>query len=58
MAERQGYQLRKSRRRDPWATDYGRWWVVDSDTNALLTSESGMGLDGIETWLTTPRSER
>lgn len=29
MAERQGLELRKSRRRDPRAMDYGRWYIVD-----------------------------
>jgi hypothetical protein len=29
MAERQGLELRKSRRRDPRAKDYGRWYMVD-----------------------------
>lgn len=31
MAERQGLELRKSRRRDPRAKDYGRWYIVDID---------------------------
>ena len=31
MAERQGLELRKSRRRDPRAIDYGRWYIVDVD---------------------------
>lgn len=31
MAERQGLELRKSRRRDPRAKDYGRWYIVDVD---------------------------
>ena len=30
-AERQGLELRKSRRRDPLAKDYGLYWVVDPD---------------------------
>ncbi len=29
MAERQGYQLRKSPRRDPYARDYGGYMLVD-----------------------------
>ena len=29
MAERQRLELRKSRRRDPRAKDYGRWYIVD-----------------------------
>ena len=28
MAERQGFALRKSRRRDPHAPDYGAMWLV------------------------------
>ena len=28
MAERQGYELHKSRRRDPRATDYGTYQLV------------------------------
>jgi hypothetical protein len=31
MAERQGLELRKSRRRDPRAKNYGRWYIVDVD---------------------------
>jgi hypothetical protein len=31
MAERQGLELRKSRRRDPRAKDCGRWYIVDVD---------------------------
>jgi hypothetical protein len=31
MAERQGLELRKSRRRDPRAKDYGRWYIVDAE---------------------------
>jgi hypothetical protein len=31
MAERQGLELRKSRRRDARAKDYGRWYIVDVD---------------------------
>lgn len=30
MAERQGYTLVKSRRRDPRALDYGRYWLVNA----------------------------
>ena len=28
MADRQGLRIVKSRRRDPYATDYGRMWIV------------------------------
>lgn len=53
MAERQGFQLTKSRRRDPRAIDYGKYWISDPRTNGLLTPEQGMDLDEIETWLTS-----
>jgi hypothetical protein len=33
MAERQGLALRKSRRRDSLATDFGRYWVVSPDAD-------------------------
>jgi hypothetical protein len=36
MAERQGYILRKSRRRDPRAIDYGTWYLIDAHYNALV----------------------
>jgi hypothetical protein len=31
MPERQGLELRKSRRRNARARDYGRWYIVDVD---------------------------
>jgi hypothetical protein len=51
-AERQGYQLVKSRRRDPYAVDYGTYMLVDPATNAVvaygLQSGFGLSLDAIE----------
>ena len=32
IAERRGYRLEKSRRRDPRATDYGRYQLIDAVT--------------------------
>lgn len=53
MAERQGVALRKSRRRDPYALDYGAWWVVDPVGAALVAGgQWGMPLEDIEAWLT------
>lgn len=52
MADRQGYRLTKSRRRDPRALDYGTWYIVDSDSSLLASSEYGMSLDQVEAWLT------
>jgi hypothetical protein len=51
VAERQGLRLTKSRRRDPRATDYGVYWLVDLRTNGLESPESGLNLDEVETYL-------
>jgi hypothetical protein len=51
MAERQGLALHKSRRRDPRAIDYGRYWLVDVRTNVLVGPET-RDLDDIERYLT------
>ncbi|WP_200213399.1 hypothetical protein [Micromonospora coerulea] len=51
MAERQGLTLTKSRRRDPRAVDYGKYWLADANTTAMQTPEQGMTLDEIETHL-------
>ncbi|WIB12910.1 hypothetical protein [Curtobacterium sp. MCPF17_052] len=46
-AERQGLLLKKSRRRDPRAIDYGTYMVVDAATNSL-TAGPGLTLDDVE----------
>lgn len=50
-AERQGLRLEKSRSRDPRATDYGTYQLVDPSTNTLvaygLQGGYGMALDEI-----------
>ncbi|MFI0484908.1 hypothetical protein [Actinomadura sp. 9N215] len=52
MAERQGYRLRKSRRRDVRAVDYGLYWIVDPSNNTFATGhDTGMDLDDVEQWL-------
>jgi hypothetical protein len=51
-ADRRGWQLRKSRRRDPWARDYGRYWLIDVDTNSVVAGDTdGCTLDQIEEYL-------
>ena len=54
-AQRQGLMLAKSRRRDPRATDYGTYMLVDASTNAVvaygLQSGYGMSLDEVEVQL-------
>ena len=57
MAERQGYALRKSSRRDPRAIDYGMYMLVDPQNNTVVAGAEGTGrpnlsLDDIEAWLT------
>lgn len=52
MAERQGLRVEKSRRRDPRATDFGTYHLVDVETNTIvaygLQSGYGLSLDEIE----------
>jgi hypothetical protein len=52
MAERQGLQLQKSRRRDPRATEFGTYQLVDryNDTLAAGGGQNGYGmtLDEVE----------
>ena len=56
MAERQGLALRKSRRRDPRAIDYGVFWLVDPGLNWLVVGEpGGWNLDQVEQYLTGDR---
>ena len=57
MAERQGYALTKTRRRDPRATDYGKYMIVNPMTNAVVAGAAATGrpeftLDDVEEWLT------
>ncbi|MHB8296153.1 MAG: hypothetical protein ACYDH5_16355 [Acidimicrobiales bacterium] len=51
---RRGLMLRKSRRRDPHACDYGMLWVVDPERNCLVfghRSQQPITLVDIEAWL-------
>ncbi|MCZ2804343.1 hypothetical protein O2W18_04445 [Modestobacter sp. VKM Ac-2983] len=48
IAARRGLQLTRSRRRDPRALDYGRYWLTDVRTNALTSPEDGLTLDQVE----------
>ena len=55
MADRQGYRLTKSRRRDPRAIDYGSYWLADASTNGPVLGEQwGTDLDEIEELLNLP----
>jgi hypothetical protein len=47
-----GLLLQKSRRRDSRAGDYGRYFLVLADRNALPGNQSfGLSLDDVERWL-------
>jgi hypothetical protein len=57
MAERQGLELQKSRRRDPRAIDYDRWLILDPHTNTIVagtkgTRRHGMTRDAVEAYVT------
>lgn len=47
-ADRQGLVLVKSRRRDPLALDYQRYWLTDAVGGLVAGGEHGMTLDAIE----------
>ena len=59
MADRQGLILKKSRRRDPRAIDFGMYALLDANTGAPLHAGDPTGrtiysldLDEVEEWLT------
>ncbi|MDX3245835.1 hypothetical protein [Streptomyces sp. ME18-1-4] len=54
MATRQGLNLRRSRRRDRRALDYGLYWLTDSEGVNVVKSE-GVSLDEVERYLAGPR---
>ena len=61
MAARQGLALRKSRRRDPRAVDYGTYWIIDPYRSVLVWGNTntgyGLTLDDVEAWLTKADDE-
>lgn len=50
-ADRRGFRLTRSRRRDPRAVDFGRYWLTDKRTSALVTPDAGLTLDEVEEYL-------
>jgi hypothetical protein len=55
-ADRQGLRLERSRRRDPRAVDYDRYWLVDLASGDVVAGASPIGrpnwtLDQVETYL-------
>jgi hypothetical protein len=63
-ARKQGFALRKSRRRNPAALDYGDCYLVDPDSNTMVVGgdghwalwEIGAWLDA--NWLDSAEAER
>ena len=55
MARRQGLILKKSRRRDPLATDYGKFQLVDEDNRVVHTGLDWLDIEQVEDWLTGKR---
>jgi hypothetical protein len=69
MADRQGLKLVKSRTRDPYATDYGLYWldvawVMDGAIKRYVTADQANwrgpfdSLEDVEKYLTTPPGDR
>lgn len=53
--QRQGYQMVKSRRRDPRARDYGGYMIINPATSTVEAGDltrGGMSLDDVDNWLT------
>ena len=50
-ASRQGLVLRKSRRRDPRALDYGQWLIVDAAQNMIIPGGDKLTLEAVESYL-------
>ncbi len=56
MAERQGLAVQKSRRRDPHASDFGTYMLVDPNRAVIVAGER-MSLDGVERYLVGGREQ-
>ncbi len=57
MLKRQGFELRKSRRRDPLAYDFGGYLVVDLRNRIVFGSDPmpfSATLDEVEEWANLP----
>jgi hypothetical protein len=51
VAQRQGYRLEKSRRRDPYALDYGTYRLINMDVNGVMYHANGVHLAQIAEFL-------
>ena len=52
MADRQGFRIEKSRRREPRAWDFGTYQLIANDTKGVVFSGGGGTLDDVEDYLT------
>lgn len=52
MADRQGLVLKKSRRRDPRALDYGGHWLITRKGTVKVGGKHGTTLEALEAYLT------
>ena len=51
-AQRQGLKLTKSRRRDPRALDYARYWLLDLKTESVVVGgERGVAMEAVARFL-------
>ena len=50
ICKHRGWKLIKSRRRDPLALDFGRYWIADANTGSLVAPKGrgGRGFTGTE----------
>lgn len=51
MAERRGFKIMKSRRRDQGARDYGVWYIIQVDKN--IHCGDFYSLEQVEHWLSS-----
>jgi hypothetical protein len=52
VARRRGYELRKSRRRDPLALDYGEWYLTRGSIEGMpMQTVTLSSLDSVESFL-------
>lgn len=49
IAERRGFIVQRSRRRDPQALDYGKYWLIEAEGMREVLSR--VELDDVEAWL-------
>jgi len=56
VAERQRLRIVKSRRRDPRAVDYGRFWVYKLGDELIFGGDTGATVSELEAFLDGARS--